>query len=188
MFRSSLTTVLLAFGLAACTANVDARGSQIGTGATIGGGKTSAAETTKAKDGIKSVAGSKTPPAGATSKGMQSKPKVGSIEIPIESAEVYVVLLNVDDDAEEEEVYWVASGDYVYVWVSATVDCADGNGSGEELLVYEQHGNEYGWLVAGDGCGWTNAYGCSGTISGPEVCGGCAWDTTAIVCQASASN
>jgi hypothetical protein len=184
---SKLSSILVLSLLAACTANLDARGTKIGEGASIGGGKTNAAATTKTKDTVKGLANSKTPPTGATSKGMQTKPKVGNVEIPIENREVYVVLLNVDDDADQEEVYWVASEEYVYLWVSSTVACADGNGGGEELFVYEAHGSDSGWLVAGDGCGWTNAYGCS-TTGGTETCGGCAWDNAAIACTASTSN
>jgi hypothetical protein len=183
MFRSVLVAAFITLGLAACTANVDAKGSQLGTGAKIGTGKTDTTDTKKTKDSVKGLAGSKTPPAGATSKGKQSKPKVGNVEIPIQDAEVYVVLLNVDDDADEEEVFWVTAGDSTYVWVSSTVDCEDGNGKGEALVVFEQHGADFGWLVAGDGCGWTDAYGCS-TVGGNEVCGGCAWDDAAIVCVA----
>jgi hypothetical protein len=186
MSKHAFSFGLIALSLAACTANVDARGTQIGNGATIGG-KTDKADTTKAKDSVKAIASSKTPPSGAVSKGMQSSPKFGATTIPFESAEVYVVEMNIDDDGDMEEVFWAVSGDYVYVWAAATVDCADGVGKGEEQIVLEQHGDAYGWLVSGDGCGWTNTYGCSSADGATEVCGGCAWTDAAIVCTASSN-
>jgi hypothetical protein len=148
------------------------------------GGKTSKEATTKTKDTLKTFA-TKTAPAGATSKGKMTKPKVGNVEVPIVDVEVFVASVNIDSDGNSEELFWATNGTSVFVWSAVVVPCSDGVGKGAESLVYATDGTDYGWLVGGDGCGWSNAYGCSSKAGGAEVCGGCAWTEDAIACEAS---
>lgn len=134
---------------------------------------------------LKSLA-TKTPPEGATPKGEQSSPRVGSVTLPLTSVAVYAFTANVDDDADDEELFWALDGDAVYVWGSLGLACVDDAGDatgevGDADFVFAAVGDDYGWLTATDACGYSTHFGCSGSASS-ETCGGCDFDASAIVC------
>jgi len=130
----------------------------------------------------------KTAPSGATSMGMMSSPHAGNTTIPITNVEVFVFQANVDDTDGDETLYWAyeADDDTIYVWGQIGLDCVDDNGdstgeTGTADFVYEANATGSGWLTGTDACGYSTLFGCSDDGSG-EVCGGCDWDDTAIVC------
>lgn len=130
----------------------------------------------------------KTAPAGATSMGMMSSPKAGNTTIPITNVEVYVFDANIDETEGDETLYWAydVDSDTAYVWGQIGLDCVDDNGdptgeTGSADFVYEDGPNGSGWLTATDACGYSTLFGCSDDGTG-EVCGGCDWNDTAIVC------
>lgn len=104
--KFSLATALL-LGLFACSQTV-----------TVGGG--TAAMKEKDTANMAKQFAKNTPPAGATSMGMMTSPKVGSATVPITNVEVYVFTANIDDDAAGETLYWAIEGGVVYVW--GTID------------------------------------------------------------------
>ena len=135
--------------------------------------------------GVKNYA-KMTPPAGGMSMGMMSQPKAGNQTIPITNAEVYIFTANVDDDATAETLYWAVDDGVVYVWGAIDIVCIDDDGAetgetGVAYFIYEADELGYGWMVSTDSCGYSTLYGCSDD-GGGEVCGGCDFDDTAIVC------
>jgi hypothetical protein len=129
-----------------------------------------------------------TPPSGGQSMGMVAQPMAGNKPIPITNVEVYVFTANIDDDAAGETLYWAADETVVYVWGSIDIVCIDDDGAetgetGDAYFIYEADEAGYGWMVATDSCGYTTIYGCSDDGAG-EVCGGCDYDDSYIVCVA----
>lgn len=129
-----------------------------------------------------------TPPTGAKSMGMMSNPRAGSSTIPITNVEVYVFTANIDDDASGETLYWAVDDSVIYVWGTIDLECVDDDGvSTGELgvadFIYEADEYGYGWMVGTDACGYSTLFGCSDEGNG-EVCGGCDWNESFIVCAA----
>jgi len=130
----------------------------------------------------------KTPPSGGHSMGMMSQPKAGNTTIPITNVEVYVFTANIDDDATGETLYWAYDGQTAYVWGQIDLVCVDDDDvetgeTGTADFILEDNGETWGWMVATDSCGYSTLYGCNDDGSG-EVCGGCDWDDSLIVCTA----
>jgi hypothetical protein len=137
---------------------------------------------------VAGYANSTTPPSGATSMGMMSAPHAGATTIPITNTEVFVFTANVDDDASSETLYWAydLDSDTVFVWGQIDLECVDDGGAstgetGTADFVYEADPGGWGWLTGTDACGYSTLFGCSDD-GGGEVCGGCDWDASAIVC------
>ncbi len=129
-----------------------------------------------------------TPPSGARSAGTKSAPKAGGTTIPIEGVEVFTFAASIDDDEEDEDLYWAYDDedDVVYLWGTIDIDCIDEDGvetgeTGTAELVLESDSEGWGWLIDTDACGYSTTYGCSDDGSG-ETCGGCDWDEDFIVC------
>jgi hypothetical protein len=166
----------------------------ISLAAACSGTQVNVAQVNAATDAQKSTANmvkgyaTKTPPANGTSMGMMSSPQAGNTTIPITNVEVYVFTANVDADESDETLYWAFDGQTTYVWGQIDIDCIDdaGTSTGETGVadfVYEDDGNEWGWLTATDACGYSTLYGCSDD-GGGEVCGGCDWNDAFIACVA----
>jgi len=160
------------------------------------GNSVQVAQVTGAADMEKGTAGKvagyaqHTAPSGATSMGMMSSPHAGTTTIPITNVEVFVFQANVDATSGDETMYWAydADIDTVYVWGQIDLVCVDDNGdstgeTGTADFVYEADPNGSGWLTGTDACGYSTLFGCSDDGTG-EVCGGCDWNDSFIVCVA----
>jgi hypothetical protein len=139
-------------------------------------------------NGVKGYA-KMTPPTNAMSMGPKTAPKAGSTTIPITNVDVYVFTANVDDDAGAETLYWARDSDAIYVWGDIDIDCIDDDGeatgeTGVADFIYEADGEGYGWMVATDACGYSTFFGCSAEGGGAEVCGGCDFDESFVICAA----
>ncbi len=138
-------------------------------------------------DKVKSYA-STTPPAGATSMGMMSSPKVGTTTIPVSNVEVYLFTANIDGNSGDETLYWATDGQAAFVWGTIGLDCVDDSGAstgetGSADFVYEADAGGWGWYTSTGACGYSTVFGCSND-GGGEVCGGCDWNDDFIACVA----
>jgi len=172
-----IMTMALVFGFTACSAPTV--NNQINNNA--------ASKEKDTASNVKNYAKS-TPPMGATSMGMMSAPKAGDKTIPISNVEVYLFTANVDDDAAGETMYWAYDGEVIYVWGTIDIVCVDEEDvetgeTGDAYFILEADSEGYGWMVSTDSCGYSTIYGCSAE-GGEEVCGGCDFDDSYIVCVA----
>ena len=130
-----------------------------------------------------------TPPTGATSMGMMSSPQQGKLTIPVQNVEVYVFTSDLDGNSSQDTLYWAADSSAAYVWGSIALDCVDESGvatgeTGTADFALASAESGYGWMIATDACGYSTAFGCSGTSAADEVCGGCDWNGSFIACAA----
>jgi hypothetical protein len=139
--------------------------------------KASASPAVKKND-LRSAARGKTPPAGATPKGKQTKPTLNGATVPIAEAEVYVYEADVDGDGSENEVFWAhdeAEG-ATFVWFATKATCESGGSDETAAMVVEVQADGSGsWLLAADACDGTSGFvGCDFDAAGNDTtCGAC---------------
>jgi hypothetical protein len=186
MFEKTLVVAaaLALAGTVACTANTT---NTTTSPATKDGGGVSTKEkpTTKPKTAsLKTKAGS-TPPAGATSKGKQSSPQVGSLTVPINNVDVYVFTDDFDGDGKDDTIYWAYDGSSTYLWTVGSVTCADGtttDPAGAFVVEIKPDGTGT-WLVSTGACPSSDLFGCDFDASGTETtCGVCQIQDGNLVC------
>jgi hypothetical protein len=155
-----------------------------------GGTTTSAApkakpRTTPKTAAIKKLAG-QTPPSGAKSVGTKTNPQLGSITVPIQEVEVYVVAFDFDGNGSNEDVQWayVESGS-TYLWLTGPMTCGDGSGGAGGFLMEVKADGTGSYLFTFEGCSSSDLFGCDFDAAGTETtCGACSVDaeTQALAC------
>jgi hypothetical protein len=159
-----------------------------GTASKSDGGTVKTASKPKTKPSmpkLTSLAGA-TAPAGAKSQGKKSSPSAGGTTVPVNDAEVYLVLIDFDGDSSEDQLYWAHVDGVTYLWAEGPVECEDGltDGTGGFVAVVNEDGSG-SYMFAVDECPTQNLFGCDFDAEGVEtVCGACAWNEAAIACVA----
>lgn len=175
-------------GCSSSTKTAPASGSKADGGAADGGAtSTKARPKTKPRTAsLKSKAGP-TPPAGATSKGRQTKPKAGALTLPLVDTEVFTFQEVLDEGGASTTINWarVETGT-TYLWASNSVTCDDGSTDPNAAFLMEVGPDGAGsWVFSLPGCPAGDLFGCDFDEAGEETtCGACALDGEALVCAA----
>ena len=105
--------------------------------------------------------------------------------MPIVNVEVFVVVLDLDDDGTDDTVNWARTTEGgLYLWTDGAVLCDDGTTDGSSgYMVQIQPDGSGADFFAYDGCQEQGTSGCTFDANGNDlVCGGCSWNETVIVC------
>jgi hypothetical protein len=163
-----------------------------GPGAADGDAGTSSTAKSKPKtipktSALKQLAGP-TPPSGATSRGIQSRPALGMVSVPIEETEVFVLPIDFDGDGTEEQLHWAyAETGTSFLWVVAPMTCADGtsDAAGGFLMAVNEDGTGT-YLFTLEGCSSSHLFGCDFDAAGNETtCGACSVEDDVLICDVS---
>jgi hypothetical protein len=136
-------------------------------------------------DALKDTAGAK-PPAGARAEGKKTRPKAGTIEVPIEDVDVYTFRLDVDGSGVERDVEWAhPDGGSTYLWARMPVECAAGPHNGDGFFLMEVQADGSGtYLYSIEGCPSSDLFGCDFDANGDDTtCGLCSTDGVELVCS-----
>lgn len=157
-------------------------------GAGDAGGAAAARPKTKPKTAtLKAKAGPK-PPAGATSKGAQTQPKVGALQVPITDVEVFTYQEVFADNGAPETINWAyVEGKGTYLWAGGAVTCADGTTDANAGFLMGIAPDGTGtYLFSLPGCPAGDFFGCDFDDAGNDTaCGACAVADGAITCAVS---
>lgn len=148
-------------------------------------GATSARPKTKPKTSTLKGKAGPTPPSGAKSAGVQTKPKVGTTTVPITNVEVYTFEESFAADAPPDVVSWAyVEGVGTYLWINGSVTCDDGSVDSNAGFLMEVLPDGTGsYLFSLPGCPSSDLFGCDFDANGNETtCGACQVDGDALVC------
>lgn len=183
---AACTAVALAIaGTTACSVKTEEKAAPAATKTDGGTSSSTKVKPKKQAKSSKLATLAKGTPEGATSQGKKTRPSAGGSVVPIVDVEVFVVLVDIDDDGADDTINWAQSEDgTTFLWAEGPVTCADGlsDGTGGFLASIAADGTG-AYLFALDACPEQNLFGCSFDADGVETsCGACAWSDEAIVC------
>lgn len=187
LFVTGFVLATIVAGCSSSTKDAPASGAKTDGGAADGGATaTKARPRTKPRTAsLKSKAGAK-PPAGATSKGRQTKPKVGALTLPLADTEVFTFEeAAFDEGGAASTINWAhLETGATYLWASGSVTCEDGSTDSSAAFLMEVNADGTGtWLFSLPGCPAGDLFGCDFDEAGEETtCGACALDGEALVC------
>jgi hypothetical protein len=124
------------------------------------------------------------PPSGATYAGIEARPMVGELELPLTDAQVFVFNVKTQSGATLPVKWAYSPNGGTYLWTTAPIQCEDGKTVARGGFVMEiQEDGSGSYALGTRQCPIAHIYGCNFNSQQKETtCGACAWNGKDLAC------